>query len=150
MIVFAIVVFSVLSFSGAQAQALPADLARAAHEYDEAQIKGDRPALERLVAPDYVLVNSRGLVSGRRELIDGYTTPGNSIEPFEIRDPVERVWENGAVLGGLVTLRGMSEGRPFEATLRFADVWAKRNGVWQVVFTEVTVAAPEDRANTAH
>lgn len=29
-------------------------------------------------------------------------------------------------------------GKPFTAHFRFADVWRKRNGGWQVVFTEVT------------
>src|SRR5262245_54952616 len=116
----------------------PAELMQAVHAYDEAQLHGDRAALERLLAPDYVLVNSRGQVQDKASLIADYTTPGNSLEPFEIREPVQRVWNDGAVMGGLVTLRGVNGGEHFEATLRFADVWAKRDDAWQVVFTEVT------------
>jgi ketosteroid isomerase-like protein len=42
------------------------------------------------------------------------------------------------VMGGLVHLRGTEGGEPFAITLRFADIWAKRNGKWQVVYTHVS------------
>jgi hypothetical protein len=117
---------------------LPADLAKAARDYDRAQINGDRAELERLLADDYVLVNSRGAVSGKQDLIRDDTAPGFKLDPYEVREPIERVWTDGAVLGGLVSLSGMDAGQRFEATLRFADVWARRKGAWRVIFTEVT------------
>src|SRR5690349_1715251 len=114
---------------------LPADLAQAIHDYDEAQVDGNRPELERLVADDYTLVNSSGRVQNKAELIADYTTSGYKIEPFEILHPVEKVWSDGAVMGGIVKLRGIDGGKPFAVTLRFADIWAKRNGKWQVIYT---------------
>jgi hypothetical protein len=117
---------------------LPADLAKAVHDYDQAQIHGNKAELERLVADDYTLVNSSGRVQNKAQLIADYTTPGYRIEPFEIMQPVEKVWSDGAVMGGIVDLRGMDGGKPFAVTLRFADIWAKRNGKWQVVYTHVS------------
>ena len=117
---------------------LPADLAKAVHDYDEAQIHGNKPELERLVADEYTLVNSSGRVQNKAELIADYTTPGYKIEPFEILQPVEKVWSDGAVMGGIVNLRGIDGGKPFAITLRFADIWAKRNGQWQVIYTHVS------------
>jgi hypothetical protein len=64
--------------------------------------------------------------------------PGYKIEPFEILQPVEKVWSDGAVMGGVVNLRGKDGGKPFAVTLRFADIWAKRNGKWQVIYTHVS------------
>jgi len=29
-------------------------------------------------------------------------------------------------------------GKPFAVKLRFADIWAKRNGKWQVIYTHVS------------
>lgn len=129
---------SALIMAPASAARLPADLAKAAREYDQAQINGDRVELERLLADDYVLVNSRGTVSGKQDLIRDYTAPGFRLDPYEVQEPIERVWTDGAVLGGLVTLSGQDGGQRFEATLRFADVWARRKGIWRVIFTEVT------------
>jgi ketosteroid isomerase-like protein len=124
--------------SVAAAAELPADLAKAVKDYDEAQIHGDKAELQRLVADDYTLVNSTGRVQSKAELIADYTTPGYKIEPFEIQQPVVKVWSDGAVMGGIVDLRGVDGGKPFAVTLRFADIWAKRNGKWQVIYTHVS------------
>jgi Calcium/calmodulin dependent protein kinase II Association. len=126
-----------LSLAGNAAE-LPADLAKAVKDYDEAQIHGNKAELQRLVADDYTLVNSSGRVQNKAELITDYTTPGYKIEPFEIQQPVEKVWSDGAVMGGIVDLRGIDGGKPFAVTLRFADIWAKRSGKWQVVYTHVS------------
>jgi hypothetical protein len=117
---------------------LPADLAKAVQDYDEAQIHGNKAELQRLVADDYTLVNSSGRIQSKAELIADYTAPGYKIEPFEIQQPVEKVWSDGAVMGGVVDLRGTDGGKPFAVKLRFADIWAKRNGKWQVIYTHVS------------
>jgi hypothetical protein len=125
----------------AQATELPPDLAKAVKDYDEAQIHGNKAELERLLANDYTLINSRGLVEGKAELIAEYTAPGYKIEPFVVRDPIEKVWSDGAVMGGVATLTGIDGGKPFAVTLRFADIWAKRDGKWQVIYTHVSPPA---------
>jgi hypothetical protein len=129
---------AVLLCSVADGAELPADLAKAVHDYDEAQVHGNKAELQRLVADDYTLVNSTGRIQTKAELIADYTTPGYKIEPFKILEPIEKVWSDGAVMGGVVNLRGTEGGKPFAVTLRFADIWAKRNGKWQVVYTHVS------------
>jgi ketosteroid isomerase-like protein len=117
---------------------IPADLAKAVRDYDHAQIHGDRTELQRLVADDYTLLNSSGRIENKAKLIADYTAPGFKLEPFTVREPIEKAWRDGAVMGGIATIRGVDAGKPFEVTLRFTDVWAKRNGVWQVVYTHVS------------
>jgi len=134
----ALLIAALLLVAVANAADLPADLAKAVKDYDEAQIHGDKAALLRLVADDYTLVNSSGRIQNKSELIADYTAPGYKIEPFEIMEPVEKVWSDGAVMGGVVDLRGIDGGKPFAVKLRFADIWAKRNGKWQVIYTHVS------------
>ena len=129
---------ALLLCSVANGAEVPADLAKAVKDYDEAQVHGNKAELQRLVADDYTLVNSTGRIQNKAQLIADYTTPGYKIEPFEILEPVEKVWSDGAVMGGVVDLRGIDGGKPFAVTLRFADIWAKRNGKWQVVYTHVS------------
>lgn len=128
--------------AGALAAEIPADLKKAVHDYDEAQIHGNGTELARLLADDYTLINSRGLVQTKKDLIDEYTAPGYKIEPFVVREPIEKVWNDGAVMAGVATLKGVDGGKPFSVTLRFADIWAKRNGKWQVIYTHVSPPAP--------
>ena len=127
--------------ASALAAEIPADLKKAVHDYDEAQIHGNGAELARLLADDYTLINSRGLVQTKKDLIDEYTAPGYKIEPFVVREPIEKVWNDGAVMAGVATLKGVDGGKPVSLTLRFADIWAKRNGKWQVIYTHVSPPA---------
>lgn len=117
---------------------LPPALAKAVAAFDRAQMQGDGAALGRLLADDYVLFNSRARVEDKAAFIRDYTAPGTSMKPFTVEDEVVRQWPGGAVLGGVVTLEGTSEGKPYKVRLRFADIWAERDGRWQVVFTGAT------------
>jgi hypothetical protein len=135
---FAVLLAAVVFTTSAFAADIPTDLRKAVEDYDHAQVKADGAELRRLVADDYVLINSSGQVQNKSELIADYLAPGYKIEPFQILQPVEKVWNDGAVMGGLVHLKGLSEGKPFAVTLRFADIWAKRNGKWQVIYTHVS------------
>jgi hypothetical protein len=120
------------------ADALPPALATAAEAFERAQIAGDRAELERLLAPDYVLHASDGGAETRGQLIDFWTADGFDPRPVAVRDPVARVWTDGAALGGLVTLAGSNGGQAFSVTIRFIDVWQLREGRWQVVMGQAT------------
>jgi ketosteroid isomerase-like protein len=124
--------------AGDVAAAIPADLAARVHAYDDAQVRGDKVALEDLLADDYVLVNSRGIRQKKADLIADYTKPGFRLDPFTIEEPVELVWKDGAVMGGVATLRGVDDGQSFEVRLRFSDIWAKRQGKWRVIYTHAS------------
>lgn len=124
----------------ALAAALPADLAKAAHDYDQAQIRSDKAELTRLLADDYLLQNSGGQVQDKASFIADSTAPGFHIEPFTVEEPVEKLLGDTALLGGVATLKGTDGGKPFTARLRFVDVWTKRDGQWRVVFTQATRA----------
>jgi ketosteroid isomerase-like protein len=127
----------------AWAETLPPDLAAAAHAYDEAQVHSDRAALERLVADDYVLVNGAGAVQSKADLIRDYVTPGFKLDPFTIEEPVEKVHGDVALLGGRVNMTGTDGGQRFALMVRFVDTWAKRDGQWRVIYSQVTrVAKP--------
>lgn len=128
---------------------IPKDLRKAVEDYDHAQVNANGAELRRLVADDYVLVNSSGQVQKKADLIAEYLAPDYKIEPFTVLEPVEKVWKDGAVMGGLVHLKGVSGGKPFATSLRFADIWAKRNGKWQVIYTHVSKAAAADQPSNS-
>ncbi|MBW8815139.1 MAG: nuclear transport factor 2 family protein [Caulobacterales bacterium] len=120
----------------AAAAALPTDLAQAVHDYDVAQVKSDKAALERLLAPDYQLANSSGKVETKDEFIADQLAPGYKLNPFTVEAPIERVMGDVALMGGVADLSGTDGGKAFSVRLRFLDVWQKRDGRWQVVFTQ--------------
>jgi hypothetical protein len=126
--------------AAAAVAALPADLAKAAHDYDQAQVTSNKAELERLIAPDYVLHNSAGQRQDKASFIADQVAPGYKLEPFVIEEKVEKVMANAAILGGVARAKGTSGGEPYDVRLRFIDVWEKRAGRWVVVFSQATRA----------
>jgi ketosteroid isomerase-like protein len=122
----------------ALAAELPPDLVRAAHDYDRAQFANDIATLDRLVVDDFVLVNSDGSVQDKAQFLADFNLPGFKIEPYAIEQPVHKVWNNGAVVGGLVNLRWTQDGKQHARQVRVAYVWVKRDGRWQAAYAQVT------------
>ena len=122
----------------AAAVALPADLAKAAHDYDEAQVASNKAELERLLADDYVLHNSGGQRQDKTSFIADQIAPGYKLEPFVIEEKVEKVMGDAAILGGVARAKGTSGGEPYDVKLRFIDIWQKRGGRWVVVMSQAT------------
>ncbi len=131
---------ALIAAASAAMASLPPDLAAAAAAYDQAQVHGDRDALNRLLADDYVLVNSAGQVETKAQFVAESVDPQFKLDPFVVETPVVRVWNDGAVLGGVSILTGSDHGKRFSARLRFTDVWARRGGAWRVVYTHASRA----------
>jgi ketosteroid isomerase-like protein len=127
-----------LSAMPALAVELPPDLVKAVKDYDRAQVHNDIPSLRRLVADDYVLVNSNATVENKQQFLADFNLPGFKIDPYVVEQPVEKVWGNAAVIGGLVHLSWTQDGKHQTRLLRVAYIWAKRNGHWQATYTQVT------------
>jgi hypothetical protein len=120
------------------AMELPQDLAQAVKDYDQAQFNNDIPELTRRVSDDYVLVNSDATVENKQKVLADHSRPGFKIDPYVVEQPVGKVWDNAAVIGGLAQLSWMQDGRRQTRPVRIAHVWAKRNGRWQITYTQVT------------
>lgn len=118
--------------------ALPADLEQTLRTFDQAQVHNDVPTLTRLVADDYVLVNSNASVENKAQYLADFYLPGFKIEPYVLEQRVETVWGDAAVVAGLVHLRWTQDGKHHDRLLRIAHVWAKRGGRWQATYTQVT------------
>ena len=118
-------------------RALPQDLAAAATAYDVAQYKADRRELERWLADDYVFTGMGGNDQTKTAVIAGSLDPDRKTTYVAISHQVYKFWEDGAALGGIVDAKGTDHGKPFSLHARFVDVWAKRSGRWQVVFTQI-------------
>lgn len=121
---------------------LPTELRQAVADFDRAQLHSDVAELERLLADDYVLFNSQGKVESKADFLHDYA--GLKLQPFAVEDETVRVFGDAAVLAGVATLSGtdLASGEAFSLRLRFADVWRKRDGRWQVAFTQATRASP--------
>jgi ketosteroid isomerase-like protein len=126
----------------AAAQAPPspnAEIVAVAQAFDAAQQQGDRAALERMLAPDFLIVHGSGKVGGRQDFIDGWTQPTTRLQLFAITDRLFlRIGPDAAVVGGEGRVKGTDGGKPFARHFRYSDTFVRRDGRWLAIFTQVT------------
>ena len=128
----------VLAATPALAATLPADLAESAKAYDFAQFHNDTAALNSLVADDFVLVNSNATVENKQQFLADFDLPGFKIDPYVVEQPVESVWNDAAIIGGLVHLSWTQDHKHQSRLIRVAYVWGKINDHWKVKYAQVT------------
>ena len=134
--------------SGSKAAELPADLGRAMSAYDQATLHNDVATLSSLVAEDYVLVNSDGTLQDKQSYLSDFARPGFRIDPYVIEKPLQKVWGEVAVTGGLLHLAWTQDGRHQQRMLRIAHVWARSGARWQIVYSQLT-RAPEEASQAS-
>lgn len=136
---FAAWLLAVCAPATAQTQAENAAIRAAAQAFDDAQLHGDRAVLERMLAPDFLLVRGSGRIGDKADFIAGFTDPKSHLEPFEITDRLFiRPSSDTAIVGGEARVRGTDNGKPLAEHFRYSDMFAKRDGQWIVVYTQVT------------
>jgi ketosteroid isomerase-like protein len=123
----------------AQAPEGNAEIRAAAQRFDDAQLHGDGATLEAMLAPDFLFVRGSGRVGDRRDFIAGFTDPRSKLEPFTIGDRLFlRVSPDVAIVGGEAWVKGTENGKAFTQHFRYSDTFARREGRWMVVYTQVT------------
>ncbi|HMI40133.1 MAG TPA: nuclear transport factor 2 family protein [Sphingomicrobium sp.] len=117
---------------------LPPDLAQAWKDYNQATMRKDVAKLSSLVTDDYMLVNSDSSVQDKTSYLADFRVPGFTLDPYEIEQPLQKMWGNTALTGGLFNLGWTQDGRHQSRRLRIAHVWSKKDGRWRIAYTQLT------------
>jgi ketosteroid isomerase-like protein len=104
----------------------------------EANRTGDVDFVMRIEDENYTLTNSRALVSHRADDIEELRKRDPRYDVFHTHDMQARVYGDTGIVIGIVSLKGTSGGKPFEADMRFTDTFVKRDGEWKIVAAQVT------------
>ena len=141
----AFAVAAALALAGSQAVAQTAtsaetELAAFGDTFDQAQLRKDGAALEKLVADDLVFITSSGKRQGKKEFIAGWTDADTSYNPITLID--RRVVPLGADAGLIsaeTVLSGKSGGKEFASRIRFTDTFRRgKDGQFQAIHIQVT------------
>ena len=108
-----------------------------------AWMAGDRAAIERIIAPDWTVTGTDGSVSTRADVLrDVFETKVHRITLVQIDDVRVRVFGDAAVVTGRTHGRGEYSSVPYDVTVRFTDVFVRRNGRWQAVASHASLLPP--------
>jgi len=105
---------------------------------DDAFLKKDRAALERLLADDYVYIHSNGTMTNRTEEIAQTMSADVKWTGSKLSNLKVRIYGDTAVVTGTQTLTGSAKGYVSGPRL-ITDLWARRNGRWQTIGGQTTL-----------
>jgi hypothetical protein len=116
-----------------------ASLLEAAERLAQAESKGDIPALEQLMASDYQGYDPSGRPQDRASVLRGYSEGGGvKVTTILQSDLRARVLGEAGLVAGINVMRGQQGHERFDLRLRFLDVYAWRDGRWQLVASQDT------------
>ena len=97
-----------------------------------ALVKADTKALEGILAPDWV-ASFEGVALSRPQLLAALRTGAARFEVSEGSGEEAFVFNDTAVVRGVVRLKGTLKGKPFDGQSRYTDLFVKRDGHWRAV-----------------
>jgi len=108
-----------------------------------AWVGGDRAFIEGLLADDWTVIDQGGRVLTKRQVLDeAFASAERRIESMVVDEVQVRMLGDVAVATGRTRATGSYRGESTTVTLRFTDVFARRQGRWQVVASQGTTVAP--------
>ena len=96
-----------------------------------------------ILADDFVLVVGSGQSFTKSDLINDAKSGRTTYEHQEDSEQVVRVWGDTAVVTAKLWERGTREGKPFDKTLWFSDVYVRTPQGWRYVFGQASLPLPE-------
>jgi ketosteroid isomerase-like protein len=106
--------------------------------FNEALLSADWKTVERIHANDLVFTNADGSVTHKADLVDSIRSGDMKFESIEMSDVKVQDLGKVAVVTGKLVERGRYKTDDLSGTYRFTDVWAKRDGNWQIVSGQET------------
>lgn len=104
-------------------------------EWNALIVKKDVPGLKRIIADDFVGVESSGRVVDKAQIINDIKSVIADVRIETDKDFKVRVFGDTAIVTGLFSVKSVTDSDP---KLLFTNIWTKRDGQWQIVSGQAT------------
>ena len=104
----------------------------------QAMVKADTGELNQVLADDLTYTHSSGQVDSKVQLVESLKSGARKYQAIEPEDVKVRVYGDTAIVTGKAKLKTVSKGQESNFQVRFTDVYAKKNGHWQMVAWQST------------
>lgn len=113
-------------------------------EYQAAVKRNDAPAMDRLLADDFILVVGSGKVYNKADLLKSAREQEVVYEHQEDTQQIVRVWHDTAVVTALLWEKGkVNDGSELDKRLWFSDTYVRTPKGWKYVFGQASLALPK-------
>ena len=109
-------------------------------QLQQAMVKNDVQALERLIHDDLVFIDVEGNVQGKRDDIDSHASGAMVQTAVEfVEEPVMQLHGETAVVAVKAHVKAQLQGNPVEALCRYLRVWLFQDERWQIISGTVRI-----------
>jgi len=116
-------------------------------QWRTAQLTGDEPAMERLLADDYLGISMSGQVNDRNQQLDRMRQRDLVLTRIDLSDMKIKLLGQVAIVTSLAKIEGTSDGAPMNGVYRYTRIYRRYpDGSWKVTNFEVT-RVPQSRAD---
>ena len=102
-------------------------------QFSQALVRGDWKAVEQIEADDLRFTTADGSVTRKADDVNSLRSADTKFESIDMSDTDVLDLGDVAVVTGKLVEKGRYRGSDISGTYRFTDVWARRNGKWQLV-----------------
>jgi ketosteroid isomerase-like protein len=112
-------------------------------QYQAAVKKNDAGTMDRILADDMVLVTGSGKVYNKADFLDDARSGHSVYEQNEEIDKKVRVWGDTAVVTVKLWEKGTDNGKPFDHTFWFSDIYVRTPAGWRYAFGQSSLPLPK-------
>jgi ketosteroid isomerase-like protein len=114
-------------------------------KYQAAVKSNDTATMDQILADNFVLVNGRGKVSTKADLIESARKKEVSYERQDEEPGSQKVrmWGHTAVVTALLWIKALPAGKPIAYKLWFSDTYVRTPNGWRYVFGQASLPLPK-------
>lgn len=109
------------------------------HDWQEAALNEDIPAMDKLLSEDYLGITATGEVVTKTQQLDHMRTRRFSITSLHTSELKIKLVGNIAIVTSFAEVEGTSDGEPLKGAYRYTRVYQRvASGIWKITSFEVT------------
>jgi uncharacterized protein (TIGR02246 family) len=114
-------------------------------KYQAAVKSNDAATMDQILADDFVLVNGRGKVSSKADLIESTRKKEFTYERQDEEAGTQkvRVWGDTAVVTALLWIKAVQADKTIDYKLWFSDTYVRTPAGWRYVFGQASLPLPK-------
>jgi len=106
---------------------------------NQAILRGDAAALERMTADDYTFITLKGELRTKADIVKGFASGSFKYQSRSISDLNIHIYGQAAIVTGRSVQQGTENGKNYSGSYRFTRVYVKQNGSWKTVALHTTL-----------
>ena len=127
------------AFSDDARDAAQKEITQLEEERNQAILRGDIAALDRMTSDDYTFITQRGELRTKAEILNGFKSGTYRYAARKVSDLTVRIYGNAAVVTGRAVQKGAEDAKDYSGDNRFTRVYVKQDGRWVSVALQVTL-----------